>query len=249
MARRKRRKFTEQFKTDAVRLVTSGSKTIAEVRAQFDLTETALREWVRRAEADAGKAAPDALTTAERGVHRPAQAAEARRDGARHPRKNNNLLREGERVIFELIFLWKARWPVSIQCAVLGVSRSGYYAWNGRPTAPRTVQNAKLVVEITAAHQAGRGTYGSPRVHRELRAKGRRHLRDRRLHRQLLQPLSSAFRPRLREPDRTNGKTPATIVSVAHLDDEERTLMFAPLLAGVLTCRATKWWASSARRR
>jgi len=65
MARRKRRKFTEQFKADAVRLVTNG-KTIAEVRAQFDLTETALREWVRRAEADAGKAAPDALTTAER---------------------------------------------------------------------------------------------------------------------------------------------------------------------------------------
>ena len=65
MARRKRRKFTEQFKADAVRLVTNG-KTIAEVKAQFDLTETALREWVRRAEADAGKAAPDALTTAER---------------------------------------------------------------------------------------------------------------------------------------------------------------------------------------
>ncbi len=66
MARRKRRNFTEQFKADAVRLVTSGGKTIAEVRAQFDLTETALREWVRRAEADAGNAAPDALTTAER---------------------------------------------------------------------------------------------------------------------------------------------------------------------------------------
>ncbi len=66
MARHKRRNFTEQFKADAVRLVTSGGKTIAEVRAQFDLTETALREWVRRAEADAGNAAPDALTTAGR---------------------------------------------------------------------------------------------------------------------------------------------------------------------------------------
>ena len=64
-ARRKRRKFTEQFKADAVQLVASG-KTIAEVTAQFDLTETALREWVRRAEADAGRRAPDALTTAER---------------------------------------------------------------------------------------------------------------------------------------------------------------------------------------
>ncbi len=64
-ARRKRRRFTEQFKADAVQLVASG-KTIAEVTAQFDLTETSLREWVRRAEADAGRGPPDALTTAER---------------------------------------------------------------------------------------------------------------------------------------------------------------------------------------
>jgi len=66
MARRKRRKFTAEFKADAVRLVSSGSKTIAEVTKQFDLTETALREWVKRAEIDAGKGPPDALTTAER---------------------------------------------------------------------------------------------------------------------------------------------------------------------------------------
>lgn len=66
MARRKRRKFTAQFKADAARLVTSGAKTIAEVTKEFDLTETALREWVRRAEADAGTGSSDALTTAER---------------------------------------------------------------------------------------------------------------------------------------------------------------------------------------
>jgi transposase-like protein len=66
MARRKRRKFTAQFKADAVRLVTTGAKTIAEVTEQFDLTETALRDWVKRAEADAGRGPPGALTTAER---------------------------------------------------------------------------------------------------------------------------------------------------------------------------------------
>jgi transposase len=66
MARRKRRKFTAQFKADAVRLVTTGAKTIAAVTEEFDLTETALREWVRRAEADEGKGVPGALTTAER---------------------------------------------------------------------------------------------------------------------------------------------------------------------------------------
>jgi transposase-like protein len=66
MARRKRRKFTAQFKADAVRLVTTGTKTIAAVTEQFDLTETALRAWVKRAEADEGKGTGETLTTAER---------------------------------------------------------------------------------------------------------------------------------------------------------------------------------------
>ncbi len=66
MARRKRRRFTPQFKADAVRLVMTGGKSIAEVTAQYDLTETALREWVRRAAVDAGTGPAGALTTAER---------------------------------------------------------------------------------------------------------------------------------------------------------------------------------------
>lgn len=68
----------------------------------------------------------------------------------------------------------KGQWPVDVQCDTLGVSRSGYYAWKGRPVAPRAEQDVELVDEIKAAYAAGRGTYGSPRVHRELRAKGRR---------------------------------------------------------------------------
>ncbi len=75
---------------------------------------------------------------------------------------------------FAFIDVEKAQWPVDVQCDVLGVSRSGYYAWRGRPEAPRAADDAALVVEIKAAHKAGRGNYGSPRVHRELRAKGRR---------------------------------------------------------------------------
>jgi putative transposase len=77
-------------------------------------------------------------------------------------------------VRFAFIDAEKARWPVEVQCTVFGVSRSGYYAWKRRPAAPRATEDARLVVEIKAAHKAGRGHYGSPRVHRELRAKGRR---------------------------------------------------------------------------
>ena len=80
---------------------------------------------------------------------------------------------------FAFIDAEKASWPVEVQCEVLGVSRSGYYAWKGRPEAPRTRQDAEVVVEIKAASAVGRGNYGSPRVHRELRAHGRRISRKR----------------------------------------------------------------------
>jgi transposase-like protein len=66
MATRKRRKFTEQFKADAVQLVRAGGRSIPQVAADLDLTETSLREWVRRAEIEAGEGPPGALTQAER---------------------------------------------------------------------------------------------------------------------------------------------------------------------------------------
>ena len=74
---------------------------------------------------------------------------------------------------FAFIDAEKARWPVEVQCNVFSVSRSGYYAWRGRPEAPRAREDAEVVIEIKAASEAGRGNYGSPRVHRELRAQGR----------------------------------------------------------------------------
>lgn len=66
MARRKRRAFTPQFKKDAVALAKAGDRSIPQVAKELDLTETALREWVRRAESEAGKGSADALTSAER---------------------------------------------------------------------------------------------------------------------------------------------------------------------------------------
>ena len=66
MARRKRRKFTDEFKADAVRLVMHGGQSVSEVARNLDLTVTALREWVKLAEVDMDESPKAALTTAER---------------------------------------------------------------------------------------------------------------------------------------------------------------------------------------
>ena len=66
MAKRKRRSFTVEFKAQAVKIVRESGKPIATVARELDLTETALRSWVRQAEIDAGRGPTGALTTEER---------------------------------------------------------------------------------------------------------------------------------------------------------------------------------------
>jgi transposase-like protein len=66
MAKRKRRSFTPEFKAEAVRLCRVGDRSVRQVSTDLDLTETALREWVKRADVDSGQGPPGALTTAER---------------------------------------------------------------------------------------------------------------------------------------------------------------------------------------
>lgn len=73
---------------------------------------------------------------------------------------------------YAFIAVEKAFYPVIVLCDVLDVSRSGFYAFSKRPEPRRKTADAQLGVEIVAIHRRSRGTYGSPRVHAELRAKG-----------------------------------------------------------------------------
>jgi putative transposase len=71
------------------------------------------------------------------------------------------------------------RFEVSIMARVLRVSTSGFYAWCKRPVSARDQQNTVLLEEITAVHQASRGSYGSPRVTAALHRTGSRASRHR----------------------------------------------------------------------
>jgi transposase len=64
--RRQRRSFTPEFKAEAVRVVQQSGKSVAMVARELDLTETALRCWVRQAEVDSGRGRDGALTSDER---------------------------------------------------------------------------------------------------------------------------------------------------------------------------------------
>jgi putative transposase len=74
--------------------------------------------------------------------------------------------------IFRFIDAEKASYPVTALCRMLGVSKSGYYAWRSRPPSERRRRDALLIEKIRQIHSRSRETYGYPRVHAELRSLG-----------------------------------------------------------------------------
>jgi putative transposase len=73
----------------------------------------------------------------------------------------------------------RGEFPVRLMCAVLEVSRSGFYAACRRAPSARARTEQRLRLEIRGAHAASRQRYGAPKIHRELRAQGIRCSRKR----------------------------------------------------------------------
>jgi putative transposase len=75
-----------------------------------------------------------------------------------------------------VIFAWveerRGEWPVALLCRVLGVSRSGFYAWKRRPPSAADQRREELTAEVRRVHAEVKGRYGSPRMHAELVARG-----------------------------------------------------------------------------
>jgi transposase InsO family protein len=61
---------------------------------------------------------------------------------------------------------------VALMCRALGVSRAGFYAAGKRTASARVQRDEQLQRQIISVHQQSRRTYGSPRVHAELQARG-----------------------------------------------------------------------------
>lgn len=76
--------------------------------------------------------------------------------------------------MFELVHAERASYPVAFSCRVLGVSRSGYYRWANAGPSQRSASDQLLAMQVRDIHRENKGRYGSPRIHRQLRARGHR---------------------------------------------------------------------------
>ena len=73
---------------------------------------------------------------------------------------------------FRFIDAHRQEFRLDVMCRVLGVTKSGYFTWQGRPTSTRAAQDTVLTTEIGQIHATSKGRYGVPRVHAELREQG-----------------------------------------------------------------------------
>jgi putative transposase len=101
-------------------------------------------------------------------------------------------------VTFAFIEAEKAGYSVRALCRALGVSPSGFYAARCRPASPRQRTDQQLRVHLRACHTASRGTYGSPRLQRDLRALGWRVGRHRVMRLMRAEQLRGRMRRRFR---------------------------------------------------
>ena len=137
MGTRKRRRFTEAFKQEAVRLCLRHARSIGQVARELDLTESALRKWVKQYEIDHGPNPTGALTTEEKTELRTLRReVRVLREEHEILKKSGGLLRQEKRVRFAWIHVEKATHAVRRLCRVLAVTPSGYYALDAPAAEP-----------------------------------------------------------------------------------------------------------------
>ncbi len=103
-----------------------------------------------------------------------------------------------------MIHAEKANFPIVTMCKLLKVSTSGYYKWRNRGPSKRQLEDLFIVEDIQLIHNKSRGTYGSPRVHSELKDKGRNIGKNRVARLMRENSLSGAMKKRKRKTTNSN---------------------------------------------
>ena len=142
----------------------------------------------------------------------------------------------------------KGERTVGMLCALLGVSRSGYYHWEKSPPSARQEEDDRLAEQIVQAHEASRKNYGTPRIVQELKDQGVRiskrrcarimgehGIRGRKKHRR--RPCTTDSRHRhaaapnlLRQSAKPTGPDQAWMTDITYLDTGESWLYLAAIL-------------------
>ncbi|TDB73606.1 IS3 family transposase [Micromonospora sp. KC723] len=164
------RSYPPEFRRKVLDLLKAG-RSVAELVRDLEISDQTIYNWRRQELIDTGQMPGVTSTDQAELVAARRRIAELETELAVH-RRAAELLKEvvPPKDRYAVIHQMAAEGlPVEICCRVLAVSASGYYAWRNRPPSQRALRHAWLTEQIRAVHAASRGTYGSRRVHAELR--------------------------------------------------------------------------------
>ena len=169
-----RRKFTREFKLEAVRLIKDRGVSYAQAERDLSVHQSQLRNWVKAFADDPARAFPG------QGQMKPEQAEIARlKREVIKLKAERDILKKAAAyfakefdVKFSFIAKHRGIWPADWLCGALGVSRGGFYAWLTRPRSQRSRSNEELGAKVRASFLASDRTYGARRVWHDLLAEG-----------------------------------------------------------------------------
>ncbi|WP_344089050.1 IS3 family transposase [Luedemannella helvata] len=171
-----RRRFSAQFRAEAVQMVIESGRPIAEVARDLGIHDGTLGNWVnafRRAHPE-----PDQPLTPVERVRVKELEDEVRRLRMENEflKKSRGLLRPDAPVALRcaVIDAEKANYPIMWMCRLLGVPRSSFYAWRARVASETATQARRriLAAHVRRVFAAGRGAYGCRRVAAQLNREG-----------------------------------------------------------------------------
>ncbi|WP_254701823.1 IS3 family transposase [Roseovarius sp. THAF27] len=157
---------TPEFRREAVRLALTSGRTRREIAEDLGIGLSTLTRWLSR-ERDAGG-------PVEASVDLHAELKRLRRENAVLKQERDILKKaatffaKDKSMSFAFIEAEKASFPIRRMCHVLGVSQSGFFAWRDRSACHRQQQDMIHLAHIRTAFELSNGTYGSPRMHRDL---------------------------------------------------------------------------------
>ena len=170
---RTRTPYPADFRDQIIALARSG-RSVESLAREFEPCAATIAGWIRQAGIDAG-VRDDGPTSLER-----EELARLRKEN-RQLRMERDILKGCGLVcsgrarlveVFKFMTVNQAVYPVQLMAKVLGVSRSGFYAWQRRAPSTRSVADAALSIRIAEIHTVSKQTYGAPRIHAELADEG-----------------------------------------------------------------------------
>src|SRR5687768_12088728 len=169
-----RRRFSPQFKAEAVQMVLETGKPIAEVARDLGINEGTLGNWVNLWRRDNPEPVPDLSPVERARVKEMEDEIRRLRMENEFLKKSSGLLRTDAAVAERcaVIDAEKANYPIAWMCRLLRVPRSSFYAWTNRTESPTRARRRALAVEVAAEFEVSRQTSGCRRITAALNRRG-----------------------------------------------------------------------------